>query len=168
MFAHVKTDYIFSSTDPSGADSEKASRAIEAVREVVRASKMLDTPNVEIVITPETEVAQAVTTYFSEPQFAEFTVHPEYEIQIGGARYRADLVLCNEDGEFAAIAECKSGKNSNYGHEPLKSFLCATNAPFGIFASGVGRNLWHFYENLHHNRFRPIEKSDFEKGILSV
>ena len=114
----------------------------------------------------EATVLQAVTTYFSEPQFAAFSIHPEYEIQIGAARYRADIVLRDADGNFTAIAECKLVNDSNHGLEQLKGFLCATDAPFGILASGINRKSWHFYENLRHNRFKPIKQSDFETRVL--
>ena len=36
--SRLKTDYIFSTARKSGADSEKARKAIEAVRETVRVS----------------------------------------------------------------------------------------------------------------------------------
>ena len=43
----MKTDYIFSTASKSGADSEKARKAIDAVREAVRVSKSSHTPEVE-------------------------------------------------------------------------------------------------------------------------
>ena len=75
-------------------------------------------------------------------------------------------MLHDTEGNFIAIAACKSSILSHYGSEPLKSFLCATDTPFGIFASTTNRDSWIFYENLRHNRFRQIEQSDFEKEVF--
>ena len=45
--SRMKTDYIFSTARKSGADSETARRAIDAVQEVVRVSGRRDTSEVE-------------------------------------------------------------------------------------------------------------------------
>lgn len=45
--SRLKTDYIFSTARKSGADSEKARKAIEAVREAVRVSNRSHTSEVE-------------------------------------------------------------------------------------------------------------------------
>ena len=45
--SRMKTDYIFSTSRKSGADSETARRAIEAVREAVRISGKRDTSKVK-------------------------------------------------------------------------------------------------------------------------
>lgn len=166
MFASVKTNYMFSSTGTPKTDSEKTRRAIEAVRKAVQISKMHGTPNIGIPVASEVEVAQAVTTYFSESQFAGFSVYPEYEIQMGGAKYITDIALHDAEGTLVTIAECKLERDSKNDHESLKSFLCATDVPFGIFATDIDRDSWYFYENLHHDRFRLIDRSVFETGIL--
>ena len=114
----------------------------------------------------ELDVVESVVAYFSEPRFAKFSIIREYTIQIGKIHSRADIVLRDAEERFAAIAECKLPIETNYDSEPLKSFLCATDTPFGIFASGTNRDSWIFYENLRHNRFRQIKQSDFEKRIL--
>lgn len=165
MSTDVKTNYMFSSTGTRKINSEEARGAIEAVREAVRISKKHDPPNIRAPITLETQVAEAVRQYFLESQFDGFSVYSDHEIEIGNGRYRADVVLCDADGKFSAIAECKLQSGLNYAHEPLKSFLYATDVSFGIFATDVDKNSWYFYENLDHNRFRLIDQSDFEKGI---
>lgn len=114
----------------------------------------------------EFDVVEAAVAYFSEPKFAKFSILREYRIQMGPINSRADIVLRDTEGNFVAIAECKLPVETNYDSEPLKSFLCATDTPLGIFASGTNRNSWIFYENLRHNRFRQIEQYDFEKRIL--
>ena len=117
----------------------------------------------------ELDVVEAVVAYFSEPRFAQFSILREYRIQMGTIHSRADIVLRAAEGNFVAIAECKLLRGSdytNYGHEPLKSFLCATDTLFGIFASSKNKDSWIFYENLRHNRFRRIEHSDFEKKVF--
>ena len=112
------------------------------------------------------DVVETVIGYFSEPRFAKFSMLRECRIQIGAIHSRADIVLRDGNENFVVIAECKSSNETSYT-EPLKSYLCATDAPFGIFASSTNRDSWIFYENLRHNRFRQIEQSDFEKRVLS-
>ena len=114
----------------------------------------------------ELDVVESVIEYFSEPRFAKFSVLRECNIQIGTIHSRADLVLQDTEGNFITIAECKLPTPLNDGPEPLKSFLSATDTPFGIFASATNRDSWVFYQNLRHNRFRQIEHSDFEKRVL--
>ena len=111
------------------------------------------------------DVVEAVVGYFFEPKFAKFSMLRECRIQMGAIHSRADLVLCDANENFVAIAECKSPNGTSYT-EPLKSFLCATDTPFGIFASSTNRDSWIFYENLRHNRFQRIERSDFERRVL--
>ncbi len=114
----------------------------------------------------ELDVVEAVVAYFSEPKFAKFSILRECSIQMGPINSRADIVLHDTEGNFIAIAECKAPGGANYGIPQLQSFLCATDTPFGIFASSTNRDSWIFYENLRHNRFRRIERSDFEKRVL--
>ena len=73
--------------------------------------------------------------------------------------------------DLAISAECKyitSSDNDAYIHEPLKSFLCATDTLFGIFAPSINPDSWIFYENLRHNRFRLIKRSDFEEQVVAT
>ena len=113
----------------------------------------------------EFDVVETVVAYFSEPRFAKFSMLREYRIQMGSIYNRADIVIRDGQGNFIAIAECKLPGETRY-IEPLKSYLCATDASFGIFASNTNRDSWIFYENLRHNRFRRIERSDFERRVL--
>ena len=102
---------------------------------------------------PEDKVVEEVVAYFSEPRFSEFSTIKECEIQMGTDNSAADIVLREADGKFVAIAECKSPGGANYGIPQLKSYLSATDTPFGIFAPRVERDSWVFYENLRQNRF---------------
>jgi len=113
----------------------------------------------------EFDVVEAVVGYFSEPRFAKFSMLRECRIQMGSIHSRADIALRDADENFVAIAECKLPSETSYT-EPLKSYLCATDTPFGIFASSTDRDSWIFYENLRHNQFRRIERSDFERRVL--
>ena len=113
----------------------------------------------------ELDVVEAVIAYFSEPRFAKFSTLRECRIQIGAIHSRADIVLRDAQENFIAIADCKLSGGTSYT-EPLKSYLCATDAPFGIFASSTSRDSWIFYENLRHNRFQRIERSDFEERVV--
>ena len=150
----------------SVGNSEKARKDAAAIQKVVRNARSSVPSNIKSSTISEVKVANTVAMYFSEPKFAKFSVIRECEIQIGPSSYRADTVLRDAEGNFIAIAECKLQGRANYGPEQLKSYLCATDAPFGIFASSTNRDSWVFYENLRHNRFRHIERSDFEKGVL--
>ena len=115
---------------------------------------------------PEDKVVEEVIAYFSEPKFSKFSIIRECEIQMGTDNRAADIVLRDADGNFVAIAECKSPGGANYGIRQLKSYLSATDTSFGIFAPRIERDSWIFYENLRHNRFHQITLSDFEKGVL--
>ena len=114
----------------------------------------------------ELDAVESVIEYFSEPKFAKFSTLRECKIQMGPIHSRADLVLQDTEGNFITIAECKLPASLNYGPDQLQSYLCATDTPFGIFASETNRDSWIFYENLRRNRFRQIEQSDFERRIL--
>ena len=113
---------------------------------------------------PEDKVVRAVNTYFSH--FQGFTTVRECEIQMGVDHRSADIVLVNREGIFVAIGECKRNKVVAYGPAQLKSYLCATDTRFGVFANTTDQNSWVFYENLRHNRFQQIDRSQFEKGVV--
>ena len=115
---------------------------------------------------PEDKVVEEVVAYFSESKFSKFSIIKECEIQMGTDNRAADVVLRDVDGKFLAIAECKSPGGANYGIPQLKSYLSATDTPFGVFAPRIERDSWVFYENLRHNRFQQIDLADFEKGVL--
>ena len=115
---------------------------------------------------PEDKVVEEVVAYFSEPKFSEFSIVTECEIQMGIDNRVADIVLLDTDGNFVAIAECKSPGGANYGIPQLKSYLSATDTPFGVFAPRIERDSWVFYKNLRHNRFQQINLSKFEKGVF--
>lgn len=161
----VKTNHIPFIPRWSVGNSEQARKDAEAIQKAVRNARPSVLPSRENSIISEIKVANAVATYFSEPKFAKFSVVRECEIQIGSVSCKADIVLRDAEGNFVAIAECKLQDRTNYGPEQLKSFLCATDTMFGIFASGTDEDSWVFYENLRHNRFRQIEQSDFEKRV---
>ena len=118
----------------------------------------------------EFDVVEATYAYFSDSKFSKFHIFRECGIQIGTLHSRADIVLRDTEGKYITIAECKKISNSINGdslHEPLKSFLCATDTQFGIFASNIEPDSWVFYENLRHNRFQQITRADFEEQVLA-
>ncbi len=162
----VKTDHIPFTPRWSVGNSEKARQNAEVIQKVVRNARSSVSSNLENSIISEVKVANAVATYFSEPKFAKFSVVRECEIQIGSVSSKADIVLRDGVGNFVTIAECKLQNRTNYGPKQLKSFLSATDTTFGIFASGTSVDSWIFYENLRHNRFRQIKRTDFEKQVL--
>ena len=93
---------------------------------------------------PEDKVVKEVIAYFSEPKFSEFSIITECQIQMGVDNRRADIVLRDTDGNFTAIAECKSPGGASYGIPQLKSYLSATDTPFGVFAPQIDRDSWVF------------------------
>ncbi len=125
-----------------------------------------------IVITErlnELEIVETVSNYLAGSKFAELSVIRECKIRIGMLHSRVDLVLCDAEGNYITIVECKSIPSSDHiesSQEPLKSYLCATDTLYGIFASSINPDSWVFYENLRHNRFRQIDRTTFEKQIL--
>ena len=114
----------------------------------------------------EARVVEAVGRYFSRAEFSEFFIETEREVQMGADTRRADVVLVDSKGSFAAIAECKRVGYVGYGIEQLKSYLCATATPFGIFANSIKPDVWTFYGNLGQNRFNDITRSQFEARLV--
>ena len=113
----------------------------------------------------EAIVVEAVVNYFSKPEFREFFIETEREIQMGSDTRRADIVLLDKSEGFIAIAECKQIGIVTYGHKQLKSYLCATDTKFGIFANSTDPGDWEFYENFGQNRFGNITREQFETGF---
>lgn len=104
-----------------------------------------------------------------------YSIKTEHTIQIGSSNCRADVVLLKEDlpliwegiqtNRFIVIVECKAvGKEGN-GIDQLKSYLCATDTRFGIFAANPNSDKWKYYQNLRHNNFRPISRQKFEAQV---
>jgi len=113
-------------------------------------------------------VVGAVERYFNAPRFndQEFSTQREYEIQMGSVKRRADVVLVDSDGNLAVIAECKPGGHEGDGINQLKSYLCATDTRFGIFANSTNPTNWQFFENRRRNQFDKIACSKFEDGVI--
>lgn len=113
-------------------------------------------------------VVGAVERYFNAPRFndQEFSTQREYEIQMGSVKCRADVVLIDSNGNLAVIAECKPGGHEGDGINQLKSYLCATDTRFGIFANSTNPTNWQFFENLRRNQFDKIACSKFEDGVV--
>lgn len=111
-------------------------------------------------------VVDAVHAYFDLFETDKFSVEREHEIQFGSRNGFADVVLIDQNGSFAAIAECKVAGYVGHGFEQLKSYLCATDTRFGIFANRTDPEEWEFYENRRRNRFDQIDRSEFETGVV--
>lgn len=118
----------------------------------------------------ELDIVEATFAYLSESKFSEFSIIRECGIQIGTLHNRADFVLCDAEGNYITIIECKyitTSDNDAYGHGPLKSYLCATDTQLGIFAPSIYPDSWVFYENLRHNRFQQITRAYFEERVIA-
>ena len=85
-------------------------------------------------------IVQAVIAYFNDPQFADFFVDVEREIQMGSSVRRADIVLRDARGRFIAVAECKRPNEDVSGRLQLKSYLNATGTQFGLLATSTDSN----------------------------
>ena len=112
----------------------------------------------------EAIVVEAVVHYFSL-KFRDFFIETELEIQMGTAKRRADIVLIDGKQNYAAIVECKRIGVQEDGIDQLKSYLCATATPLGIFANSTLSDDWEFFENLGRNEFRAITSDLFFKDI---
>lgn len=118
----------------------------------------------------EFDIVEVTNRYLADTKFSKLSVIRECRIQLGTFHSRADMVLRDALGKFITIIDCKKNSNSDNGessHEPLKSYLCATDTQFGIFASSINPDSWIFYENLRHNRFQQITRADFEEQVLA-
>ena len=116
-----------------------------------------DTPHEAIVV-------EAAVNYFSH-KLRDFFIETELEIQMGTDKRRADIVLVDEKQNYAAIVECKRIGVQRDGIDQLKSYLCATDTPLGIFANSTDPDDWEFFENLGRNQFKDIASNLFWKNI---
>lgn len=117
----------------------------------------------------ETEVVKSVYRYLNELQVDGFSPYKEYkkcQIQFGARNGIADVVLVDENGSFAAIAECKGAGYVGHGIEQLKSYLSATDTRFGIFANRTDCSQWKFYENRRANCISEIDLAEFKEGVV--
>ena len=119
----------------------------------------------------EQTVVDAVHKYFDklkdEIEIAGLSIEREHEIQFGSKNGLADVVLIDDNGSFAAIAECKGAGYVGHGIEQLKSYLSATDTRLGIFANRADSNQWEFYENRGGNCIPEIEKPEFEEAVVA-
>ena len=116
----------------------------------------------------EDRVVHAVYMYFNALGGNGFSTQKERQIQMGSDNRVADVVLVDENGSFAAIAECKGAGYVGHGIEQLNSYLSATDTHFGIFANRADPEQWEFYENRGQNQFEPITCDQFKAGIREL
>ena len=114
----------------------------------------------------ENKVKAAVYDYLDELHVNGFSPYKEYQIQFGTRNGYADVVLTDGNRRFAAIAECKGAGYVGHGIQQLKSYLSATDTRFGVFANRTDPKHWEFYENRRRNRFYPINRFEFKKGVV--
>ena len=112
----------------------------------------------------EAIVVEAVVNYFS-PKLRDFFIETELEVQMGTTKRRADIVLVDGKQNHATIVECKRIGVRDDGIDQLKSYLCATDTPYGIFANSTEPDDWEFFENLGRNQFKDITSDLFWKNI---
>lgn len=118
------------------------------------------------------EVREAVITHFNQSRFRDFTVKTECDIQFGAGQGRnygiADVVLSDDTGHWLAIVECKSEQAGDgiIHRGQLKSYLSGTDTRLGILAFNDNPDEWVYCENQRANKFREIDKSEFEERIF--
>ena len=117
--------------------------------------------------TPEAPVVDAVQGYLrrrisSMPYFQVF-MRRECPIYMGSSKRKADIAVSLPDDSIFVIAECKAPGTVAGGHEQLKSYLCASDTPYGIFANSLEPTDWIFYKNRGQNTFTEITRSVFQK-----
>ena len=112
----------------------------------------------------EAIVVEAAVNYFSS-KLRDFFIQTELEIQMGADKRRADIVLVDGKQNHAAIVECKRIGVQADGIDQLKSYLCATDTPLGVFANSTDPEDWEYFENLGRNRFKDIASNLFWKCI---
>ena len=151
----------------SVGNSEKARKDAEAIQKIVGGARLPVKNNIKRSYIVEASINDAVVKYFSDPKFTNFSIDRLCPIQIGPNSYFTDIVLRDAEGSFLTIVECKVLKKADLGTQQLKSFLCATDTPYGIFASSIKSDSWVFYENLRQNRFQQIKRAEFEEQLLA-
>lgn len=96
------------------------------------------------------------------PYFQVF-MRRECPIYMGSSKRKADIAVSLPDDSIFVIAECKAPGKVAGGHEQLKSYLCASDTPYGIFANSLEPTDWIFYKNRGQNAFTEITRSVFQK-----
>ena len=124
----------------------------------------------------EPQIMERVAAYFkSSFRFPSqlYRIKREYPIKIGSNNCRADLVLYKSSNIFGkleddilVIVECKAeGRSKEEGIAQLKSYLCATDTPIGIFANKGSPYGWSYFKNLGRNTFEIIDQERFRSLV---
>ena len=126
---------------------------------------MAELPNNRVPSTEKHEdVEEAVRTYLST-QFSDYDVQKEWYPQNSHFKDKeCDIAVLNPKEEPVVIAEFKGKDGDKHGPEQLGSYLSATRTRFGIFANSSDESKWVFYENLRGNKFKIIERDEFENA----
>lgn len=113
---------------------------------------------------PEALVVDSVKKYFKSLRFRSKTkLKTGYRVNIGSKKCQADVVLRNEN-DILVLVECKKkGYTGTDGIYQLKSYMCATDAPLGIFAASDQIDRWLFYENLGLNNIKERDYDQYKK-----
>ena len=115
----------------------------------------------------EALVVEAVVNFLSL-KFCDFFVETEYEIQMGSEKRRADVLLVSGDKQNTLIVECKreDSVDEEDGISQLKSYMCATDTPIGIFANSRDTDNWRFFEHFGRNKFSEITWDQFWTKVI--
>ena len=124
----------------------------------------------------EPQIIERVVVYFKNSfRFPSqlYRIKREYPIKIGSNNCRADIVLYKGSNIFGkleddilVIVECKAERRSKEeGIAQLKSYLCATDTPIGIFANKGSPDGWSYFKNLGRNTFEIIDRERFRSLV---
>ena len=95
----------------------------------------------------DTIVVGAVLRYFNEPKFEKFSIAQEGIT--GPDRYRADVLLHDEEGQLVVIVECKVNEDIARGViNHFKEIFRHSDARFGLLTAGTDISKWTFFAYL--------------------
>ena len=109
-------------------------------------------------------VVEAVLRYFNGPKFEKFSTVQEYIT--GSDRYRADVVLCDEERQPIVIVECQINEYiASRAAAQFKEYFRRSDAQFGLLAVGTNLSKWTFFRILG-NGITEITHSQFEEELV--
>ena len=106
----------------------------------------------------------AVLRYFNDPKFEKFSITQE-DIT-GPDRYRADVLLYDEEGQLVVIVECKVNEHiARRTITQFKEYFRHSDARFGLLTAGTDISKWTFFQILG-DEITEINRSQFEEGLV--
>ena len=112
----------------------------------------------------DTIVVEAVLRYFNDPKFEKFSITQEGIT--GPDRYRADVLLYDEEGQLVVIVECKVNEHiARRTIVQFKEYFRHSDARFGLLTAGTDISKWTFFRILG-DEITEINRSQFEEELV--